>query len=102
MSLWFRRCKSQSCNASVGIGTLAQLLRAAQAGEHRYPQQIFALAGGIGRDLGKLPAEVVAVRFQIALVLDGLRLDRLQRHQATLAVVARDLVALAAPSLDEA
>src|SRR5712691_1491016 len=80
----------------------AELLRAAQARDHRDPQQILAGARRVGGDLAQPAPELDAVGFEVALVLDRLLLDMLERHQAALAVVAVELGFASLPRLDQA
>src|SRR5215475_14385563 len=65
-----------------------QLLRSPQAGDHRDPQQIVVGAVTVSCDVPQRSSKLLAIGFEVALVLDRLRLDVFERDQPALAIEA--------------
>src|SRR6266508_5720549 len=65
-----------------------QLFRSPQAGDHRDQQQIIVGSATVGCDVPQRPSKFLAIGFEVALVLDRLRLDVLERDQPSLAIEA--------------
>jgi hypothetical protein len=80
-----------------------QLFRSPQAGNHRDPQQIIVGSAAVGCDVPQRPSKLLAIGFEVALVLDRLPLGAFERDQPSLAIEALELAraALSMPDVSQ-